>query len=220
MDQRRTTKASATIRRARWPRTFWARWISRRRATPASRKGLDEDLRGKPGSTRLLTDVHRRGIDSQETTPAKPGASITLTIDERLQFVAEREIATAVGLHHADSGSIVVMNPYNGDILAMASYPTFDPNLPLERGQDPKPRMNHAISVPFEPGSVYKVVTLSAALETTNLRPESPINCNGGKITFGSRTIHDSHGGIWAWSRWRRCWRNPATSARFRLACG
>ncbi len=88
------------------------------------------------------------------------------------------------------------MNPYNGDILAMASYPTFDPNLPLERGQDPKPRMNHAISVPFEPGSVFKVVTLSAALETTNLRPESPINCNGGKITFGSRTIHDSHSGM------------------------
>jgi cell division protein FtsI (penicillin-binding protein 3) len=157
-------------------------------------KGLDGDLRGKPGRTRLLTDVHRRGIDSQESTPAKPGVPITLTIDERLQFVAEREIANAVGLHHADSGSIVVMNPYNGDVLAMASYPTFDPNLPLERGQDPKPRMNHAISVPFEPGSVYKVVTLSAALETTNLRPESPINCNGGKITFGSRTIHDSHG--------------------------
>ena len=160
-------------------------------------KGLDEELRGKPGRTRLLTDVHRRGIDSQETTPAKPGASITLTIDERLQFVAEREIATAVGLHRADSGSIVVMNPYNGDILAMASYPTFDPNLPLERGQDPKPRMNHAISVPFEPGSVFKVVTLTAALETTSLRPESPINCNGGKITFGSRTIHDSHSGMW-----------------------
>ncbi len=159
-------------------------------------QGLDEDLRGKAGRTRLLTDVHRRGIDSKETKPAKPGVAITLTIDERLQFVAEREIAIAVGLHKADSGSIVVMNPYNGDVLAMASYPTFDPNLPLEKGQDPKPRMNHAISVPFEPGSVYKVVTLSAALETTNLRPESPINCNGGKITFGSRTIHDSHGGM------------------------
>ena len=160
-------------------------------------KGLDDDLRGKPGRTRLLTDVHRRGIDSHESTPAKPGLAITLTIDERLQFVAEREIAAAVALHHAESGSVVVMNPYNGDVLAMASYPTFDPNLPLERGQDPKPRMNHAISVPFEPGSVFKVVTLSAALETTNLRPESPINCNGGKITFGSRTIHDSHSGMW-----------------------
>jgi cell division protein FtsI (penicillin-binding protein 3) len=159
-------------------------------------KGLDEDLRGKPGRTRLLTDVHRRGINSEETTPARPGTSITLSLDERLQFVAEREIANAVALHRADSGSVVVMNPYNGDILAMASYPTFDPNLPLERGQDPKPRMNHAISVPFEPGSVFKVITLSAALETTNLRPESPINCNGGKITFGSRTIHDSHGGM------------------------
>ena len=57
--------------------------------------------------------------------------------------------------------------------------------------------MNHAFSVPFEPGSVFKVITLSAALETTNLRPESPINCNGGKLTLFSRTIHDSHAGMW-----------------------
>ncbi|MCU1236734.1 MAG: Peptidoglycan glycosyltransferase [Candidatus Solibacter sp.] len=159
-------------------------------------KGLNDLLRGTPGRTRLLTDVKRRGIESQETTAAKPGSSITLTIDERLQFVAERGIAEAVAAHHANSGSVVVMNPYNGDILAMASYPTFDPNVPVERGQDTKPRMNHAVSVPFEPGSVFKVITLSAALETTSLRPESPINCNGGKIKFGSRTIHDSHGGM------------------------
>ena len=68
---------------------------------------------------------------------------------------------------------------------------------PWSAARDTKPRMNHAFSVPFEPGSVYKVITLSAALETTNLRPESPINCNGGKLTLFSRTIHDSHGGMW-----------------------
>src|ERR1035441_6493902 len=78
----------------------------------------------------------------------------------------------------------------------MASFPTFDPNQPVTSQQDLKPRSNHAISVPFEPGSVYKVITLSAALETTTLRPESPINCNGGKITLFTRTIHDSHGGM------------------------
>ncbi len=160
-------------------------------------KGLDAELRGTSGSTRLLTDVHRRGIAPQTTTPAKPGVSLTLTLDERLQFVAEREIAAAVLSHNAASGSVVVMKPDTGDILAMASYPTFDPNIPVERGENPKPRMNHAFSVPFEPGSVYKVITLSAALETTNLRPETPINCNGGKLTLFRRTIHDSHAGMW-----------------------
>src|ERR1035437_9477687 len=160
-------------------------------------KGLDAELRGTPGRTRLLTDVHRRGIAPQASIPAKPGTSLTLTIDERLQFVAEREIAAAAIAHNAASGSVVVMKPDTGDILAMASYPTFDPNTPVDRGEDPKPRMNHAFSVPFEPGSVYKVITLSAALETTNLRPESPINCNGGKLTLFSRTIHDSHAGMW-----------------------
>ena len=160
-------------------------------------KGLDEELRGTPGSIRLLTDVHRRGIAPQTIIPAKPGTSLTLTIDERLQFVAEREIAAAVLAHNAASGSVVVMKPDTGEILAMASYPTFDPNIPVERGEDAQPRMNHAYGVPFEPGSVFKVVTYSAAFETTNLRPETPINCNGGKLTLGIRTIHDSHAGLW-----------------------
>jgi cell division protein FtsI (penicillin-binding protein 3) len=151
-------------------------------------QGLDKELRGTPGRIRLLTDVHRRGIAPQTSIPAKPGTSLTLTLDERLQFVAEREIAAAVISHNAASGSVVVMKPDTGDILAMASYPTFDPNVPVERGQSTKPRMNHAFSVPFEPGSVFKVITLSAALETTRLRPESPINCNGGKLTLFSRT--------------------------------
>ena len=159
-------------------------------------KGLDAELRGTAGHIRLLTDVHRRGIAPQTTVPMRPGTSLTLTIDERLQFVAEREIAAAVASHNAASGSVVVLKPDTGDILAMASYPTFDPNIPVEHGEDPQPRMNHAFSVPFEPGSVFKVITLSAALETTSLRPESPINCNGGKLTLGIRTIHDSHAGM------------------------
>ena len=159
-------------------------------------KGLDAELRGSAGHIRLLTDVHRRGIAPQTTVPMRPGTSLTLTIDERLQFVAEREIAAAVASHNAASGSVVVLKPDTGDILAMASYPTFDPNTPVEHGEDPQPRMTHAFSVPFEPGSVFKVITLSAALETTSLRPESPINCNGGKLTLGIRTIHDSHAGM------------------------
>jgi cell division protein FtsI (penicillin-binding protein 3) len=156
---------------------------------------LDEELRGRPGVARMLTDVKRRGIDSQSASDARPGTPITLTIDERLQFVAEREIAAAVDAHHAQSGSVVVMNPYTGEILAMASYPTYDPNLAPQPGEDKASRLNHAISVPFEPGSVFKVITLSAALETTELQPTSMINCLRGKITLFGRTIHEAHGG-------------------------
>jgi cell division protein FtsI (penicillin-binding protein 3) len=158
-------------------------------------KALDPELRGQPGQMRLLTDVKRRGIDSQLATEARPGASITTTIDERIQFVAERELAAAVVLHHAFSGSLVVMNPNTGDILAMASYPTYDPNIPAGPGEN-FARQNHAVSVPFEPGSVYKVITLSAALETTNLTPDSLIDCHGGVLALPGRVIHDSHAGI------------------------
>ncbi|HWC96244.1 MAG TPA: penicillin-binding protein [Candidatus Sulfopaludibacter sp.] len=158
-------------------------------------KSLENELRGVPGQERLLTDVKRRGIDSQNATEARPGTAITLTIDERLQFVAERELAAGVAAHNAISGSIVVMNPNTGDILAMASYPTFDPNLPPISYEDVVHRQNHATAVPFEPGSVFKVITLSAALETTHLRPESMIDCGRGSITLFGRTIHEAHGG-------------------------
>jgi cell division protein FtsI (penicillin-binding protein 3) len=158
-------------------------------------KALDSDLRGIPGQERMLTDVKRRGIDSQNATEARPGAPITLTIDERLQFVAERELAAGVAAHNAVSGSIVVMNPNTGEILAMASYPTFDPNMPPITYEDVVHRQNHATAVPFEPGSVFKVITLSAALETTHLRPETMIDCGRGSITLFGRTIHEAHGG-------------------------
>ena len=158
-------------------------------------KALDADLRGRPGHARLLTDVNRHGIDSQLDTEAHAGMPVTLTLDERLQFVAEKEIAAAVESHHAASGSVVVMDPHSGEILALASYPTFNPNLPPQPGENVN-RQNHAISVPFEPGSVFKVMTLSAALETTNLTPESPINCHGGVLKLPGRVIHDSHTGL------------------------
>jgi cell division protein FtsI (penicillin-binding protein 3) len=159
-------------------------------------KTLDMELRGIPGREMDQTDVKRRPIDSRVAAEAKPGEPLTLTIDERLQYVAEREIAAAVDAHNAASGSVVALDPNTGDILALASYPTYDPNLPPGPNEPPAARQNHAVSVPFEPGSVFKVITLSAALETTDLRPESPINCHGGVLHLPGRTIHDSHLGI------------------------
>jgi cell division protein FtsI (penicillin-binding protein 3) len=158
-------------------------------------KALDAELCGQAGQARLLTDVKRRGIDSQLATEAHAGTPITLSIDERLQFIAERELGMAVKKAAADRGSLVAMNPNSGEILAMASYPTFDPNLPPQPGEPRKSRQNQAVEAPFEPGSVFKVITLSAALETTNLRPETMINCGNGTITLFGRTIHEAKHG-------------------------
>lgn len=160
-------------------------------------KSFNSDLLSSPGHERLLMDVKHRGINSQVANDAKPGLALTLTIDERLQFVAERELAAAVEAHHAQTGSVVVMNPQTGDILALASYPTYNPNIPPIEGDNPISRQNHAVSVPFEPGSVFKVITLTAALETTKLTPDSLINCHGGVLTIYGRTIHDSHVGAY-----------------------
>ena len=158
-------------------------------------KSLEGELRGAPGAMRVLRDAKGRGIDSQVETEPRPGTGVTLTIDERIQFPAERAIERAVRDAHAESGSVVVMDPRSGDILAMASYPGFDPSRQPTPGEKASVRFNHAVSVPFEPGSVFKVITLSSALETTSLRPESLINCGGGSITLFGRTIHEAHGG-------------------------
>ena len=155
-------------------------------------KTLEPDLRGTPGKVRILTDVQRRGIDEVLATQPRPGEAVALTIDEQLQFLAEREIAAAVKEHGAASGSVVVMKPDDGEILALASYPTYDPNGTPETQEDVAARNNHAVSVPFEPGSCFKVITLSAALETTKLRPDTPINCHGGVLALPGRVIHEA----------------------------
>ncbi len=95
--------------------------------------------------------------------------------------------------HHSKTGTVVVMNPYNGDILALANYPTYDPNTAPKQGDNPISRFNLGASVPFEPGSVFKVITLSAALETTKLRPESLIATGNGALSLPGRVVHDTH---------------------------
>jgi cell division protein FtsI (penicillin-binding protein 3) len=93
----------------------------------------------------------------------------------------------------ADYASVVAMNPRNGEVLALENYPTYDPNVRLMAGEKDLGRKNLAVGTPFEPGSVFKVVTLSAALETTRLRPDSLIDCENGVMHLFTRVIHDSH---------------------------
>ncbi len=155
-------------------------------------QSFNERLQGHPGELVLTEDVHKRGFKSTMETQPQPGEDIHLTIDSSIQFIAETQLKDMVEKQHAKSGSVVAMDPHTGDILAYANYPTYDPNDP-PKGEDVSAREDLAITAPFEPGSVFKVVTLSAALETTNLRPDTIINCGGGKITLFGRTIHDDH---------------------------
>ena len=163
------------------------------RGTAGIEMSMDDDLAGFPGQLRVFNDVKQNPYDSVVARKPEPGADITLTIDQNLQYEAEKEIERAAHASGSKTGSIIVMNPSNGEILAMANYPTFDPNVPQGPGETPGARSNLAISTPFEPGSVFKVVTLSAALETTNLRPESMINCGNGVFNLLGRIIHDTH---------------------------
>jgi len=153
-------------------------------------KSQNAALEGKAGEMHMTHDVQGRGFETKVTAEPQPGRDIKLTIDQRIQFVAERELQKIVEAHHAKSGSFVAMDPKTGDIIALGNYPTYDPN-ELPTPATVAARENLAVSSPVEPGSVFKVITLSAALETTNLRPESVIPCGNGSITLFGRMIHD-----------------------------
>lgn len=164
------------------------------RGTAGIEASFDEDLAGVPGLARVYTDVRQNPYDSVVARKPEPGANITLTIDSNLQYDAERELARAMASSGAKTGSIVAMNPYTGEVLALANYPTFDPNDPPGKPDEAEgARSDLAVSTPFEPGSVFKTVTLSAGLETTRLRPDTIINCGNGSITLFGRVIHDAH---------------------------
>jgi cell division protein FtsI (penicillin-binding protein 3) len=152
----------------------------------------NEQLAGQPGTAKLLTDVHQRPIDEERFSTPVAGVNLFLTLDERIQFTAEQELEAAARTAGAATGSVVVMNPHTGELYALASYPRFDPNKPPKPGEDLSKRLNMAISAPFEPGSVFKVITLTAALETTNLKPESPINCGTAPFVFYGRVVHEA----------------------------
>lgn len=153
---------------------------------------FDDDLAGIPGLARVYTDVRQNPYDAVVARKPDPGANLTLTIDSNLQYEAEKQLEKAVLSSGARSGSIVAMNPYTGEILAMANYPTYDPNQAPSSNEPENARSDLAVTTPFEPGSVFKTVTLSAALETTRLTPETIIDCHYGSINLFGRVIHDA----------------------------
>ena len=152
----------------------------------------DAQIRGKDGKILIQTDNKHRAIFTRVERPPTAGADVELTIDEYLQFVAERELRRGVEENRAAAGTAMIVNPTTGEILALANWPTFNPNA-FGRFDD-NDRRNRAVQDLYEPGSTFKIVTASAALEQKVVTPETPIDTNPGFITFpGRKPIYDTH---------------------------
>jgi cell division protein FtsI (penicillin-binding protein 3) len=152
---------------------------------------FDKQIRGKAGRILIQTDARRHTVFSRVERPATVGADVELTIDEYLQYIAERELRAGVEENRASGGTVLIMDPYNGEILALANYPTFNPNA-FNRYPHAQMR-NRAIQEIYEPGSTFKVVTASAAFEESLIKADTPVDVSGGRINFGARVIHDTH---------------------------
>jgi cell division protein FtsI (penicillin-binding protein 3) len=150
----------------------------------------DDLLGGKPQFVTAQQDALGRLVFRQdEPAPPVPVFDVHLTIDEVLQYIAERELARAVERSGAKSGSVVVLDPVTGEILALANRPTFDPNSYKKSGSAAK--RNRAATDYFEPGSIFKVILAAGALEEGVIRPTDQFFGENGAIEVGGVTIRD-----------------------------
>lgn len=154
---------------------------------------FDRLLRGKKRSIRLPHDPKGRHIlDPRKLSfSGGTGASLVLTIDKTIQYATETALAKAVLENKAKSGSAVVMDPKNGDVLALAVYPTFDPN--QFRDVPTRIRNNSAISNPYEPGSTMKLISIAVARHLRLFKKGEVMNCENGRMRIGRYTIRDDH---------------------------
>jgi len=149
---------------------------------------FEAQLHGVPGRMFTAMDARRKVMGSSEREP-EPGQNLVLTIDENIQFLAERALDHAMQRTQAANGTVVVQDVHTGQILALAIRPTFNPN--ISRRTTPELLRNHAVSDVYEPGSTFKLVTYAAALEQHVASPDDMIDCQGGQITLAGRVIHD-----------------------------
>lgn len=154
---------------------------------------FDGVLHGAPGRMLTAVDARRQSFGGVERDP-KPGDNLALTIDDHIQFMAEQALDANMARTKALRGTIIVQDPNTGQILALAVRPTFNPNhvhdIPSAMLQDP------AVSDVYEPGSVFKLVTYSAALDDHVVTPDSMIPTLGGQIDVAGRIVHDDHAAI------------------------
>lgn len=153
----------------------------------------EKDLHGTPGRMLTAVDAKRHVLDSEEREP-QPGQNLVLTIDANIQFMAEKALDTNMERTGAANGTVVVQDPHTGQILALAIRPTFDPN--TFRHTDPSLLRDHAVSDVYEPGSTFKLVAYSAALNEKIITPDSMIPTLGGVINVAGRLVHDDRDAV------------------------
>src|SRR4051812_36359341 len=151
-------------------------------------RSFDSPMKGKAGQMLISMDARRHWFGRVEKQP-DPGENLVLTIDEKIQYIAERELDAAMKRTHAAAATVIVQNPKTGEILALANRPTFDAN--VFHKSDPQKMKNRAVSDIYEPGSTFKMVTIAAALEEKITNPEEVIDCQNGAIYIGDVRIRD-----------------------------
>jgi cell division protein FtsI (penicillin-binding protein 3) len=149
---------------------------------------LDSQIRGKSAKIVVMADARQRWFDGGEAQ-RESGANVVLTLDEKIQYIAQRELAAAIDKTHAIAGTVIVMNPNSGEILALANWPKFNPNAATTAPAEW--RMNRAVSAVYEPGSTFKLITLAAAFDQNVTRPDEVFDCENGSIIIAGHRIHD-----------------------------
>lgn len=149
---------------------------------------LDSEIRAKSEKIIVMADARQRWFDGRDARRDR-GANVVLTIDEKIQYIAEKELAAAIAKTHASAGSVIVQNPETGELLAVANWPKFNPNNASEA--TPDDRMNRAVTVLYEPGSTFKLITLAAAFNERVTRPEEVFNCENGAVYISGHRIRD-----------------------------
>lgn len=155
--------------------------------------GYDKYLRGEDGYKICTTSAGRKilALEPNGYKPPRDGGSLVLSLDSYIQSVAEQAIAETVSTYQAQSAVAIVMEPSTGQVLALASYPTFDPNKYREIAESAL--INRALVGPVEPGSVFKPLVFSIAMQEGMVRPGEIFNCHNGVYIKGSRRLRDSH---------------------------
>jgi cell division protein FtsI/penicillin-binding protein 2 len=149
---------------------------------------LDDQIRGKSEKIIVMADARQRWFDGGEAQRER-GANVVLTLDEKVQYIAERELGAAIAKTRAIAGTVVVMNPSTGEILALANWPKFNPNAASDAPAEA--RMNRGVSALYEPGSTFKLITLAAAFDQGITRPGEVFDCENGAVYVAGHRIRD-----------------------------
>jgi cell division protein FtsI (penicillin-binding protein 3) len=151
----------------------------------------DKILKGKPGKKRVLKDRLGRIVRNIESVmPSESGTELKLSIDKRIQYLAYREIVAAVKHHEAKSGSLVMLDVKTGEVIAMVGHPSFNPN---NRSWSKNTTRNRIVTDVYEPGSIMKVFTVAAGLESGIFTPQTIIDTSPGVFKVGKHSISDHH---------------------------